>query len=41
MGLSFFRRKHFLLLEGRNELSDTYFEMRVKTVYRGREGENL
>jgi hypothetical protein len=33
-------RKHFLLLEGRSELSGTYFEMREKTVCRGREGES-
>jgi len=35
------RRKHFLFLEGRSELSGTYFEMREKKVYTGRDGENL
>jgi len=41
VGPSFFRRKLFLLLEGRNELSGTYFEMPEKMIIRGREGENL
>lgn len=40
-GPELFRRKHFLLLEDKSELSGTYFEMRGKTICRGREGENL